>query len=125
MTPHEIEEFVRGKLTEMFGMNFTRGKLVVGHDLGKRPQIHEFDLVSENMDVVGEVKSGRCSRTNYNLALVDCVYLSKIKARTKFMVFTDKRLYQYFKQNSVGVISEDIRAIFVFADAPIQTASAR
>jgi hypothetical protein len=116
MTPHEIEKFVRDKLAEMYGMSLRRGKLIVGRDSGRIPQIHEFDLVSENTDVVGEIKSGRCSRTNYNLALVDCVYLSKLKARRKLMVFTDKRLYGYFKQNSVGVVSKDIQILFVAAD---------
>lgn len=121
MTPHEIEKFVRDKLAEMYGMSLRRGKLIVGGDSGRIPQIHEFDLVSENTDVVGEIKSGRCSRTNYNLALVDCVYLSKLKARRKLMVFTDKRLYEYFKQNSVGVVNKDIQILFVAADVRVQT----
>lgn len=123
MKPHEIEEFVRDRLAEMYGMNFKRAKLVVGHDSGKRPQIHEFDLVSENVNIVGEIKSGRCSRTNPNLGLVDCVYLSKIKARTKLMIFTNKRLYGYFKQNSAGVVSKDIQAIFVDVEPQMKTAS--
>ena len=124
MTPNEIEKLVRNRLAEMFGMNFRRGKLVIGFGSGKIPKIHEFDIVSENVDVVGEVKSGRCTRTNYNLALVDCVYLSKVEARTKLMIFTDKRLYDYFRQNSAGVISDDIQAIFVAAAFEEKTASA-
>jgi hypothetical protein len=120
MMAHEIEEFVRNKLAEIYGINFKRAKLVVGY-AGKRPQIHEFDLVSENVSMVGEVKSGRCSRANYNLALVDCVYLNKIKARTKLMVFTDRKLYEYFRQNSKGVVSKDIQTIFIDAEVQIKT----
>lgn len=97
----------------MYGMNLRRGKLVIGYDSGRRPQIHEFDLISESVNVVGEIKSGRCSRNNYNLSSVDCIYLSKTKARTKLMVFTNKRLYEYFRTNSAGIISKDIQAIFV------------
>jgi hypothetical protein len=123
MTPHEIEEFVRCRLAEMYGTNFKRAKLVVGHDSGRRPQIHEFDLVSENAKIVGEIKSGRCSRTNYNLALVDCVYLGKIRARTKLMIFTNKRLCEYFKQNSAGVVSKYIQTIFVDVETQMKIAS--
>lgn len=111
MKPYKTERLVRDKLGEMFGTKFRKSKLIIGYDSKKRPQIHEFDLVSENMDIMGEVKSGKCSRTNYNLALVDCLYLSKIKARIKLMVFTDKELYKFFKDRSEGLIANDIRAI--------------
>jgi ABC-type microcin C transport system duplicated ATPase subunit YejF len=113
MKPCSIEKLVREKLGEMFGTKFRKNKLITGYDSKKRPQLHEFDLVSENMDIIGEIKSGKSTRTNYNLALVDCLYLSKIKATTKLMVFTDKELYEYFRGNSEGVISKGIRAILV------------
>jgi hypothetical protein len=113
MKPCLIEKLVSENLGEMFGTKFRKSKLITGYDSKRRPQLHEFDLVSENMDIVGEIKSGKCTRTNYNLALVDCLYLSKIKATTKLMVFTDKDLYEYFRSNSEGVISKGIRAILV------------
>jgi ABC-type microcin C transport system duplicated ATPase subunit YejF len=113
MKPYSIEKLVREKLGEMFGTKFRKNKLITGYDSRKRPQLHEFDLISENMDIVGEIKSGKRTRTNYNLALVDCLYLGKIKGKTKLMIFTDKELYEYFKDNSEGVISKDIRAILV------------
>lgn len=113
MKPCSIEKLVRERLGEMFGTKFRKNKLITGYDSKKRPQLHEFDLISENIDIVGEIKSGKCTRTNYNLALVDCLYLSKVKAKTKLMIFTDKELYEYFRDNSEGVISKDIRAILV------------
>jgi hypothetical protein len=100
-------------LGEMFGSKFRKRRLVIGYDSKKRPKIHEFDFVSEDMEIIGELKSGQCSRTNYNLALVDCVYLNKVKASIKLMVFTNKSLYEYFKDNSEGVISKDIRVILI------------
>jgi hypothetical protein len=113
MKPLLIENNVRTKLGEMFGTEFTKGKLITGHDSKGKPKFHEFDLVSENTDIVGEVKSGRCTRRNYDLALVDCLYLSRIKAQIKLMVFTNKELYQYFTHNSEGIISKEIRPILV------------
>jgi len=92
MKPCSIEKIVKEKLGEIFGTKFRKGKLITGYDSRKTPQLHEFDLISENMDIIGEIKSGKCTRTNDNLALVDCLYLTKIKARTKLMVFTDKEL---------------------------------
>lgn len=65
------------------------------------------------MDIIGEIKSGKCSRKNYDSALVDCVYLDKVKARTKLIVFTDRRLYEYFRAKSEGLISKNIRGILV------------
>jgi hypothetical protein len=113
MKPYETERFVREKLGKMFGTRFRRAKLITGYDSGKRPQLHEFDIVSENTDIIGEIKSGKCSRGNHNLALVDCVYLDKVKASLKLMIFTNKELCEYFRYNSQGLISKDIRTILV------------
>jgi hypothetical protein len=108
-----IEKLVREKLGEMFGTKFRKVKLVTGYDSKNRPQIHEFDFVSDNLDIVGEIKAGKCSRKNFGSALVDCLYLSKVKAPIKLMAFTDEGLYDYFRERSEGLISNDIRPIFV------------
>jgi hypothetical protein len=121
MKPYNTERLVRGKLGEMFGTKFKKAKLIIGYDSKKLPLIHEFDLISERKDIIGEIKSGKCSRANYKLALVDCMYLSKIRARMKLMVFTEKKLYEYFKEKSEGLISSDIRAILLEPDVPLET----
>jgi hypothetical protein len=121
MKPYNTERLVRGKLGEMFGTKFKKAKLIIGYDSKKLPLIHEFDLISERKDIIGEIKSGKCSRENYKLALVDCMYLSKIRARMKLMVFTEKKLYEYFKEKSEGLISSDIRAILLEPDVPLET----
>lgn len=113
MKPYDVEKAVRERLGEMYGTRFRRGKLIIGDRSRGEPQIHEFDLISENRTIIGEVKSGRCSTTNYSLALVDCFYLSKVKARMKLMVFTDKELYDYFRDKSQGLIAGDIQPILV------------
>ena len=121
MKPYEIERLVRGKVGEIFGTKFKKAKLMIGNDPNKLPIIHEFDLVSKSMDMIGEIKSGKCSRANYKLALVDCMYLSKIEARTKLMIFTDKKLYEYFKDNSRGLISNNIQTILITPNAYSKT----
>ena len=113
MKPYEVEKAVRERLGEMYGTRFRRGKLIIGDRSEGEPQIHEFDLISENKTIIGEVKSGKCTTTNYNLALVDCFYLSKVEARVKLMVFSDKELYEYFRDRSQGLISGGIQPILV------------
>jgi len=121
MKPYEIERLVRDKVGEIFGTRFKKVKLIIGNDSKKISQIHEFDLVSKSMGIIGEIKSGKCSRANYKLALVDCMYLSKVEARTKLMIFTDKKLYEYFKDNSQGLISNDIQTILITPNAYSKT----
>ena len=76
----------------MYGTSLKKRRLFVCGRSGGEPQIHEFDLVSEDRKIVGEIKSGKCSTTNCSLALVDCFYLSRLKARVRLMIFTDKEL---------------------------------
>ena len=113
MKPYEIERYVRQKLGEMYGTRFKRAKLPIGQKSDGGSQIHEFDLISEDNCIVGEAKSGKCSRMNYNSALVDCLNLSKTRARVKLMIFTDKELYDYFKSNSKCLVSPEIQLILI------------
>jgi len=113
MKPFEIEKTVRDKLGEMYGTRFRKGKLIVGERSKGEPQIHEFDLISENRFIIGEIKSGRCSTTNFSLALADCFYLSRVKAKVKLMVFTDKELYDNFRDRSRGLISSEVQTILI------------
>jgi hypothetical protein len=109
----DSERFARKFLEKMFGVSLRKRKLVVGYDSKNKPQIHEFDIVSEDMNIVGEIKSGRKNRDNYIRALADCMFLSRVKAKKKMLVLTDKDFYGYFKTNSEGIIAKDIDLIFV------------
>ena len=113
MRPFEVEDAVRLRLGRMFGTNFRKRKLQIGFSSKKMPQLHEFDVVSEDLDIIGEIKSGRLSGTNYSSAIADCVYLSRVKARMRLMVFTDEELYAHFRSRSEGVIDASIFPILV------------
>lgn len=97
----------------MFGTSLRKRKLVIGYDSRNKPQIHEFDIVSDDMGIVGEIKSGRKSRGNYLGALSDCLFLTKVKARKKLLVITDRRFYGYFKVKSEGVIPSNIEIMLI------------
>lgn len=110
---NDKERLVREFLEKMFGVSLRKRKLVVGHDSKNKPQIHEFDIVSDEMNIVGEIKSGRKSRDNYLRALADCMFLSQVKAKKKMFVLTNKDFYDYFKTNSEGIIAKDIDLVLV------------
>ncbi|HVP93028.1 MAG TPA: hypothetical protein VMS94_04730, partial [Acidobacteriota bacterium] len=98
---------------QMLGLSLKKYKLVIGHDSKGKPQIHEFDLVSDDASIVGEVKSGEKSRSNYERTLNDCLFLAKIKAKRKLLILTNKEFYDYFRAKSDGLISRDIEVMFI------------
>jgi len=113
MKPSNIERLIRNFLAIMFGTSLRKRKLVIGYDSKNKPQIHEFDIVSDDMNIVGEIKSGRKSRGNYLGALSDCLFLTKVKARKKILVLTNSGFYGYFKVNSEGVIPSNIEIMLI------------
>ena len=113
MKPADTERLIRTFLGKMLGVSLKKHKLVIGYDSKKKPQIHEFDLVSDDMSIVGEIKSGRKSTGNFLGALSDCLFLTKVKAKKKLLILTDKEFYAHFKVRSEGVISRDIEIILI------------
>ena len=108
MKPAKHEFSARRILSRMLGVSLEKRKLVVGHDSNNKPQIHEFDLVAEDLSVVGEVKSGKPSYTNYSRALADCLFLERVKAKKKVLVFVNKEFHTFFKAKAEGIISREI-----------------
>lgn len=113
MKPSDTERLIRSFVGEMLGVSLKKHKLVIGYDSKNKPQIHEFDLVSDDMSIIGEIKSGRKSRGNFLGALSDCLFLTKVKAKKKLLILTDKEFYAHFKVRSEGVVSKNIEIILI------------
>jgi len=113
MNPRQIEHMIRQKLEEMYGLSLPKRKLVVGYDSKNFPKIHEFDLVSDNRQIVGEITS---TRRAYDRTLRNCIFLSKIKATKKILVLTDKKFYQSFKSKYEGVLPSDVEVLLLNLD---------
>jgi len=113
MNPNNKEHFVRNLMEKMFGLPLKKHKLVIGYDSKRKPQIHEFDLVSDDASIVGEIKSGEKSRSNYERTLNDCLFLDKVKAQKKLLVLTNKEFYEYFRAKSDGLISKNIQVMLI------------
>jgi len=114
MKPLEKEKFVRKRLEEMLGVPLPKRKLIVGY-LKNFPKIHEFDLVSDDVQIVGEVTS---SKGDYRGALTNCVFLSKVKAKKKILAFTNANFYVSFKSRYEGILPNDIEMMLIRLDFP-------
>jgi len=110
---NDKESLARKKLEDMFGVQLPKRKLIIGYDSEGFPRLHEFDLVSRGLRIAGEIKSGKHIATTFKGALNDCFYLSKLKAKRKILVLTDKDFYTYFKSKADGIIPNDIEVIFI------------
>lgn len=114
MGPRQIEHVARQKLEEMFGLSLPKRKLVVGHDLRDFPIIHEFDLVSDDRQIVGEITSTTCG---YDKTLNDCIFLSKTKAKKKLLVLTNKKFHKSFKLKYEGLLPYGVEVLFLSIDS--------
>ena len=110
MKPREKEDFVRKRLEEMFGELLLKRRLIIGYDSRKFPKIHEFDLVSVDGEIVGEITSTR--KDEYK-AVVNCYYLTRVQAKKKILALTDTEFYSFFKSKYDGVLPKDIEILLV------------
>lgn len=116
------ERMVRNLLEEKFQQKFyTRRNdrtLIVGHRSNGKPIKHEFDLVSEDKNIIGEVKSDKYtkrahSNTRFFRILGACKYLELITAKKKILALTNKEMYKVMKYDLDGLIHPDIEIIYI------------
>ena len=110
MAPRQIEHVARQKLEEMFGLSLPKRKLVVGHDSRDFPIIHEFDLVSDDRQIVGEITSTTCG---YDKTLKDSFFLSKTKAKRKLLILTNGKFHKLFRQKYGGLLPYGVEVLFL------------
>jgi len=108
------ETIVRKIIEKIFGMPLPKRKLIVGYDTKGFPRTHEFDLVSDDGKVIGEIKSSKSiSETSYKAALADCLYLIRTQAQKRMLVLTNEEFYKYFKDRAEGLISSEIDVMLI------------
>jgi len=115
------EQRVRQILSEELGTQVRKATLEVGRGINGSIREHEFDIVADTPDglVVGEVKSSKYGNearfitTKFHRVLTACVYLGRVKASRKLLVLTEKKFYERFKEESHGLIDEDIEILLV------------
>lgn len=123
------ERMARGWLQKEFNISFSRRNLQVGWKSDGKLAMHNFDLVSEDSQIVAEVKShqltkggnipsGKISDT-YNA----CIMLEKVTAQKKFLVLTDSKFHEIFTRYSDGKISKEIKIVLLASGMTVKEPS--
>jgi hypothetical protein len=123
MTPHEIESKVRILLEAEYNTSLPKMRLVIGKRSNGEDCYHEFDGVSSDRSIVFEVKSnqvkpsekypnGRYFSAIKWVLVGDVYFLSRIHAKTKLLVLTDRNLFEIFSKDMDGVLPENISVIY-------------
>lgn len=108
-----IKNLVRQKLKAQYGKSFFPNRPVKNRRLPIDPNgkiLHTFYLVSEDKEIVGEIKSVSITTeqayntTRAKRVLVDCYFLDKVKAKKKILVLTNKEFYDRFKSDFETVV---------------------
>lgn len=108
------EKFVKKKLEEEHGQEFEKKSL----ELGKE---REFDFVSEDGEVVGQLKTIEKNFEDLNSQqrwerlyrlIYDCNLLEKVSAERKIMAFVDEPFYEWFVEESEGLVREEVKIRF-------------
>jgi len=112
----EEEERIREILSRELNTHVRKGKLEIGHRSDDSVIVHEFDIVAKTKEglVIGEVKASiygneaRFITTKFHRVLTACIYLGKVKAVRKLLILTERKFYERFKEESDGLIDNDI-----------------
>jgi hypothetical protein len=119
------EKVVREKLGKLIRRDFLKKReertLVVGRRSNGEEIKHEFDLVSDDKSIVGEVKSDKYTEkhhanTRLPRILGACRFLELIKAERKILVLTNKTMHQKIRSDLDGLIKSDIEIIHMNID---------
>ena len=118
----DAERKVRKRLEEGFQKKLYTGRndrtLIVGHRSNGEAIKHEFDIVSEDKSIIGEVKSYKYTKkahanTRFPRVLEACRYLEMIPAARKMLVLTNEETYKVMQHDLDGLISSDIKIIHI------------
>lgn len=107
---YEFENYVKKIMEDEFETTFEKQELEVGDKGNKK----EFDLVSENKEIVIMVKSsspketGKKRYTFLKRCAYDLFLLEKVNAKKKILVLNDEEVLEQFKGYFNGIIPDDI-----------------
>lgn len=116
------ERLVRDLLADKFQKKFYTGRtdrtLIVGQRSNGELIRHEFDLVSEDKSIIGEIKSDKYTKkahvnTRLPRILGACKYLEMIPAEKKMLILTNEEMYKVMKHDLDGLISLDIEIMYI------------
>jgi hypothetical protein len=106
MSASELEVRVRTILEKEFDTHFFKDYVQIGVKSNGQPKTHQFDLLSPDRKIVGEVKSGKqYDSVRFAECMMDCFYLLKVKnAEHRIFVLTNRWVYEGFIRDSDGLL---------------------
>ena len=120
------EAIVRQWIAERLGTQLVKRTLVVGTGANGSERHHQFDGVSPDGQVVIEVKTNQLKVTpghpkgRYDSAIkpalvLDLYMLSRVTAKVKLLILTDRPLFDVFSQDMDGLLAPDTRILYYLA----------
>lgn len=112
--PSDIEDWVRKTLEKYFDQKLSKKKLCLKPNTPSDVLCeHEFDFVSDDKAIIGEIKSSKLGNITTKKAgytstrkwrlIGDIFYLERVEAESKFLVLTDEELWKQFKGDIDGL----------------------
>ena len=123
MTRLEKEKAIREILSKEFNSTLIKQRLPVGIKSNGETKYHEFDCVSVDQSIVAEVKTNELKATPekpngryfsaIKWALLGDIYmLNRIDASSKYLVLTDKPLFDLCSNDLDGILPINTQVIF-------------
>ena len=117
-----VEGRVRVLIGERYGVELVKRTLVVGTRADGSERHHEFDGVSADRQVVIEVKTNKLDtsvrpRGRYDSAIkqaltLDLYMLTRVNAKIKLLVLTDRPLFDLCIRDMDGLLSPDTQIVY-------------
>lgn len=118
----EVTKFAVNQASKLLNVPLSKKSVTVGSQNKRK----EFDGVSTNGDIVvkvlnhsGLTSGGKLPTAKIKSTYADCYFLSLTKAKTKYLVITNREFYDIFADKSLGFL-EDINLLYI--DLPEQYA---
>jgi len=106
----DVEEYVRKKLEEEYGISFSRSHLSL-----TTGGTHEFNAVSRGGEIVATIRSsggitsgGNSPSGKIKGAIADLYFLSLVNARERLLVLTSTEFYQLLSDKLAGKVAPGI-----------------
>jgi hypothetical protein len=117
-----LEDRVRQRIAEKLGVQLRKRKLAVGVTAEGVRKLHEFDGVSPDDQLVIEIKTNELRATpskprgRYDSAIkpalvLDLYLLSRLNAKTKMLVLTDRALFDLCSRDMDGLLAADTQIV--------------
>jgi hypothetical protein len=117
-----LEGKARLLIGEQYGVELRKRRLAVGTKADGSERFHEFDGVSPDCQIVIEIKTNKLdtsirARGRYDSAIkqaltLDLYMLTRIRAKTKLLVLTDRPLFDLCSLDMDGVLARDTQIVY-------------